>query len=212
MGVGGDFYNMITLSDSSFGIVMGDISGHGIAAAFLTAMLNMMIQNLTPQYYSPDQLLFHLNNQLYTLFEKSESMYFACVFYAVVNTKEGYIRYANAGQCLPLYVDAEQNIVAELDASGVPIGMIQNVQYRMGSFPYRPGDLILFYTDGLQDIYYREQPDEFTARMMEILSETRYVESLDEILDTVCDSFYLPEASEAKRMEMDDVSMILCRL
>jgi sigma-B regulation protein RsbU (phosphoserine phosphatase) len=212
MNVGGDFYNIITLNEDSFGIVMGDVSGHGIAAAFLTAMLNMMIKNLAPNYHDPDQLLFQLNNELYAMFEKSDYSHYACVFYAVVNTFERYVGYANAGQSLPLYVDAANNAVSELEVAGLPIGMMKDSRYEMKYIDFEKGDLLFLHTDGLQDAFYKDQPDEFTSRIKDVLSDIRANENLNEILDIVIDNFYRAASSEAKRMEMDDMSMILCRL
>ena len=212
MEVGGDFYNMLRLTEHSFGIVMGDVSGHGIAAAFLTAMLNSMIANLSPKYFNPDQLLFFLNNELYSVFEKSTYRLYACVFYAVVNTKDKYVRYANAGQSLPFYVDVGAGTVTEMESSGHPIGLLKDSRYEMKSLGYNRNDLLLFHTDGLQDAFYKNQPDEFTRRVREILSEIRFLPDMQEILDVICNNFYDSAASETARMEMDDVSMILCRL
>jgi len=212
MDVGGDFYNMLQLTDHSFGIVIGDVSGHGIAAAFLTAMLNMMITNLTPKYFNPDQLLFYLNNQLYTIFEKSTYQLYACVFYAVVNTKDKYVRFANAGQSLPLFVDVDMNDVSEMESAGLPIGLMKDAKYEMQSLTYSHNDLLLFHTDGLQDIYYKDQPDVFTQRIKDILLDIRFMGDMREILDIICNNFYNDAATGAKKLIMDDVSMILCRL
>jgi len=212
MGIGGDFFNVHPLTENSMGIVIGDVSGHGIAAAFLTVILKMMISNLIPKYYNPDQLLYYLNNELYDLFEKNEQTYYASVFYAVVNTRDKYIRFANAGHSLPLYVDSERNAVAEMESSGIPVGMMKDSRYEMQSLIYRPSDVMLFFTDGLQEIFYKNQPDEFVERMRVVLTEISQIDELKEVMDIICDNFYHSGASETKRMEMDDVSMILCRL
>jgi len=216
MGIGGDFYKITPLTEESFSIVMGDISGHGIAAAFLTTILNMMINNLAPVYYEPHRLLYYLNNELCALFEDSEYTYYACVFYAVVNTKDKSVLYANAGQSLPLHVETggeEGGVtVTELAASGLPVGMMKDSQYDYKSVGYNPSDLLLFHTDGLQDIYYKNQPDDFTRQMKKLLPDIFNIDDLKEILDVVCDNFYHTGMSETKKMEMDDVSMILCRL
>ena len=212
MGVGGDFYVMVPLTQHSYSIIMGDVSGHGIAAAFLTAILNMMIANLAPKYFNPDQLLFYLNNELCSLFEKSSSQLFACIFCAVINTKDKYVRYANAGQALPLYVNSGAAESIELESSGKPVGMMKDSRYSMRSIEYNRNDLLLFMTDGLQDVFYKDQPDEFTSRLKEILTDIRYVDDMREILDIVCNNFYNDAATGAARMAMDDVSMILCRL
>jgi sigma-B regulation protein RsbU (phosphoserine phosphatase) len=146
------------------------------------------------------------------MFEKSDYSHYACVFYAVVNTNERYVRYANAGQSLPLYVNTEENTVSELEVAGLPIGMMKDSRYEMKYIDYERGDMLFLHTDGLQDAFYKDQPDEFTSRIKDILSDIRANEDLNEVLDIITDNFYRAAASETKRMEMDDVSMILCRL
>jgi sigma-B regulation protein RsbU (phosphoserine phosphatase) len=212
MGVGGDFYNVLPLDGTSFGIVMGDVSGHGIAAAFCTALINMMIRNTALSDPEPGYLLFRLNNELFAMFENSETPLYACVFYAVVDTVNKKVTYANAGQCLPIHVNIESNTVRELDISGLPIGLIKDSIYNVGSILYEPSDLLLMHTDGLQDAFYKSQPDEFTRRITELLSEMRNTEELEIVLDAIYDQFYDTVASDTKRLEMDDVSMILCKL
>jgi sigma-B regulation protein RsbU (phosphoserine phosphatase) len=212
LGIGGDFFNVLRLSDDRFGVVMGDVSGHGIAAAFVTALLNMMIKNIAITHPEPHKLMFHLNNEVYGLFENSDSPMFACVLYAVVDISEGQVQYANAGQCSPFHVSAEDNNVSELELFGKPVGLMRDSVYEVKNIAYQPSDLMIFYTDGLQDALYKDQPDEFTEQMKELLSETRPRDSLSGILETICVHFYRVPDSEAKRMEMDDVSMIVCRL
>ncbi len=187
------------------------MSGHGIAAAFCTALINMMIKYLSITDPEPGMLLFLLNNELYAMVEKSETPLYACVFYAVVDTAERTVTYSNAGQSLPLHVNTNQNIVTEMENSGVPIGLIKDSTYNIKSIPYSPSDLMLLHTDGLQDVFYKGQPDEFTARITELLAESHRTEDLNEVLDAIYNQFYNIRASETERFEMDDVSMILCR-
>jgi sigma-B regulation protein RsbU (phosphoserine phosphatase) len=212
MGVGGDFYNLLPLTDDSFGIVMGDVSGHGIAAAFCTALINMMIKNLSLSDPEPGLLLFRLNNELHAMFENSETPLYACVFYAVVDTALKTITYSNAGQCLPLYVDTEKNNVCELEISGLPIGLIKDSIYNVGSLPYGASDLLLMHTDGLQDAFYKGQPDEFTRLITELLSEMRNTEDMEDVLDAIYNQFYNSNLTDNERLETDDISMILCKL
>jgi sigma-B regulation protein RsbU (phosphoserine phosphatase) len=216
MGVGGDFFNVLRLNSDSFGIVMGDVSGYGIAAAFVTALLNMMIKNLAMTHTGPAKVLFHLNNEMYGMFENSESPLYACVFFAMVNMSARVVRYANAGQNPPFFVDATDNTVQELELAGRPVGMMKDSTYKSGFINYRPSDLLLLHTDGLQDALYKEQPDEFARQMKEILLDISHHTSIDGMLDTICGNFcQTPETKPgAKRMDssVDDVSMIICRL
>lgn len=211
MGVGGDFYNILHLNDHCLGIVMGDVSGHGIPASFLTVTLNVMIKNLQSWHFEPGQLLFHLNNEMCGLFGKgSDPELYACVFYATVDTKKKQMHFANAGLTLPLLMK-NQN-VSELDAAGAPIGLIKGVKYEQQTLPYDSGDVLLAYTDGLQDCFYKNQPDEFLRNIKELLIELSGEEDMREILNVLCRYFYKADITEHERMEMDDVSMLLCIL
>ena len=210
MGVGGDFYNILRLDEDKFGIVMGDVSGHGIAASFLTVTLNVMVKNLDSWHLNPGQLLYHLNNEMCGLFGHGVNApdLYACVFYAIIDTNKKQIAFANAGLTLPLLVEGGK--VLELDVTGAPIGMIENIKYEQGAASYNNGDMLLFYTDGLQDCFYKNQPDEFLRHMKDILPALVSRE-MKEVLDSVCQYFYKIDASEHERMELDDVSMLLCR-
>ncbi|MCL2399733.1 MAG: fused response regulator/phosphatase [Defluviitaleaceae bacterium] len=214
MGIGGDFYNVLRLSEHCFGIVMGDVAGHGIASSFLTVTLNVMIKNLADWDLSPGDLLFHLNNDMCELFEagNDDSSLYACVFYAVVDTQNKKIRFANAGLVLPLLADSSTAKVIELEASGSPIGMIADTIYDQQEISYQQGDMVLFFTDGLQDNYYKNQPDEFSKHIKDLLSEMSGYKDMRVILDSICRCFYKIEATKTERMEMDDVSILLCKL
>ena len=212
MGVGGDFYNVLHPREGCLGIVMGDVSGHGIAASFLTVTLNVMIKNLDSWHSEPGHLLFHLNNEVCELFVHGagDPGLSACVFYALVDTKKKQIHYANAGLTFPLMMKGAQ--VTELEAAGAPIGMIKDVKYEQQTIRYSSGDKVLFYTDGLQDCFYKNQPDEFLRNIRDLLSELSDEENMQEILDVICRYFYKADITEHERMEMDDVSMLLCKL
>ena len=213
MGIGGDFYNVLRLNDHNFGIVMGDVSGHGIASSFLTVTLNVMIKNLSDWDLNPGDLLFHLNNDMCELLEAgNDSPLYACVFYAVVDTENKKIKFANAGLVLPLLTESSTAKVVELEASGAPIGMIADTIYDQKEISYQQGDMVLFFTDGLQDNYYKNQPDEFSRHIKDLLSEMSEYKDIRVILDSICRCFYKVEATKTERMEMDDVSILLCRL
>jgi sigma-B regulation protein RsbU (phosphoserine phosphatase) len=212
LGVGGDFYTIIPLSDASFGIVMGDVSGHGIASSFLTVTLNLMCKNNALLHAGPGDLLYALNNDMCALFDRDEFELYACVFYAVVDTKSRTVSFANAGLTLPLVAARDAGDVRELETVGVPLGFMRDMRYEQKSISYKPGDMLLLYTDGLQDTYYKDQPDAFLREIKDIFSELCGNEDMHAIMGDLCRHFYRPEASASERIEMDDVSLLLCRL
>ncbi|MCL1997589.1 MAG: SpoIIE family protein phosphatase [Turicibacter sp.] len=205
MGVGGDFYNVIPLNESSLGIIMGDVSGHGIAASFLTVTINAMVKNMYTNHFSPQRLLFQLNNELCKLLGKDFDLY-ACVFYAVIDTYTRSIRFANAGLTMPLFIPTNGE-VQEIEAVGVPVGMIENTRYEEQSISYKPSDMLLFYTDGLQDCFYKNQPHEFLARIKDILSERSNL-TMPQILENLCRHFCNQDTKDQK--SPDDTSLLLC--
>ena len=212
LDIGGDFYDVVHIHDDCISVVIGDVSGHGIAAALLTAMLNMMIRNLILKYPGPDQVLFHMNNEFYNIFVNSDHEMYACVFYAVFDTKQRKIYYSNAGAALPVFVDSNKKTAFELESSGLPIGLIKDSQYDYKTQEYSQGDMVFFHTDGLMDTFYKGRPDEFDRGLKEILLGAQAFKKPQEVIDAVLRSYYNYNASDTKKYELDDVSVILCRM
>ncbi len=212
MDIGGDFYDVLQIDSYCIAVVMGDVSGHGIAAALLTSMLNVMVKNLVTKYPAPNELLYHLNNEFCKIFENGTHEMYACMFYAVIDTKSKIIYYSNAGQVLPTFIDSDENKATELEASGLPVGLIKDSKYELQSCNYDDGDLLFFHTDGLSDTFYKESPDEFSARLKEILLDTKSLKNPSEIIDIVLSSFYNYNATDNEKLELDDVSIVLCKM
>ena len=213
MQIGGDFYDVVPLDDGIVAVAIGDVSGHGISAALLTAMMHMMIRNNAPKYYNPAQFLFHMNNAFNDIFENSGSHMYACLFYAVIDTTKRRLYYSNAGQALPIRFSARAGACMELDAAGMPIGMMRDADYEHHVSVYDENDHIIFYTDGLADNLYKENAEEFYTQMTTILRESCEAGlEPDAILDELTAVFFKDEWADGNRYELDDVSVILCRM
>lgn len=210
--VGGDFYDITKLDNSHIGIIIGDVSGHGISAALLTSMLNMMFSTLSPNCYEPNMLLIDMNKQFYNIFENSDNEMYACVFYAIIDIDSFKITYSNAGQAFPIYVNSKNNTASEIELGGVPIGLMKDSKYVNQTLEYNRGDLLFFHTDGLSDFLYKDKPEVFIKKLKATLeiSVKKYSDSLDEIIDIILEQFY--KFNEEKKYENDDVSIVLCKL
>ncbi|MDR1914310.1 MAG: serine/threonine-protein phosphatase, partial [Clostridiales bacterium] len=99
-----------------------------------------------------------------------------------------------------------------LDATGLPIGMMADATYEYHIKDYDTGDLLVFTTDGLSDAFYKENPEEFSTRFKDVLSDAHTLDDPQEIIEMILNSFYNYNALENEKFEMDDVSLILCKL
>ena len=211
MDIGGDFYEVIPWDSTHIGVIMGDVSGHGISAALLTSMLAQMAKTFAMKNPSPNELLQKMNADFCSIFSKGITDIYACVFCALIDAEEQTITYSNAGLSLPYYVDSVNHSAVELSSSGVPIGLLSESHYTNTTIPYSKGDLLFLQTDGLQDIYYKDKPEEYSLKVREILLEFMTSESA-ELTDFILNMFFPFEPSQMEKYAIDDVSLLLCRL
>ena len=148
--VGGDFFNLLRLEDGHVGCVIGDVSGKGIAAAMVMANTQSVLRTVAQRGgTAPEQVLAEAN-EILCAYMPSTKMFVTCL-YAILDTKSGRLRYANAGHDLP-YLRHAHN-VSELRATGMPLGLMRGMSYEEKEAVLEPGDSALFYSDGLVEAH-----------------------------------------------------------
>ncbi len=147
--IGGDFYDFISMRENKIAIILGDVSGHGIAAAFITSMVKSIIANNRKYLADPKIFLYNLNNSLVNKMFSN----FITIFYMVLSLDGRLLWFASAGHPPPLVYRGDSGIIEELKAEGTIIGAIENMEYGEREFPIRSGDKILLYTDGLLEVF-----------------------------------------------------------
>ena len=210
--VGGDFYSVKELDSEHIGIVIGDVSGHGISAALLTASISMMFNTMSPNHFMPNLLLKEMNDQFCKIFKHTGNEMYVCMFYAIIDTTKNTITYSNAGQVYPIFVNKEKGEAYELEIGGIPIGLMSESTYDVKEMQYSKGDYIFFYTDGLSDFFYKKEPDQFSEKLKYCLKENIdvYGNSLGAIIEGVLNEFY--DYNEKNKFEKDDISILFCKL
>jgi hypothetical protein len=137
--VGGDFFQTLTRSDGTLLIVIGDLSGKGVSAAMLVAVLVGAIRNQVESTFDPSAMLTTLNRRLVG---RSGGHFATCL--AAEIHPDGRMRIANAGH-LPPYLNGK-----EMDIEGsLPLGTVAEVNYPTREFTLQPGDRLTFMTDGV---------------------------------------------------------------
>ncbi len=156
--VGGDYYDFIFTRPELVGknrekgrwaLVIGDVMGKGVPAGLLMTMLRGMLRAEVLSGLPPDRILHDLN-QL-ALVDLEHSHRFVTLFYSDFDPRTRRLRYANAAHNPPLLWRAEQRSVSRLDAPGLLIGLQFDANYGCGSIILQPGDVLLYYTDGVTE-------------------------------------------------------------
>jgi serine phosphatase RsbU (regulator of sigma subunit) len=146
--VGGDYYDFLDLGRERLGLVVGDISGKGIAAALLMANLqaNLRSQCATALNH-PERFLQSVNLRF---FENSIDSAYATLFFAEYNDKTQRLRYANCGHLCALLLRRDHTL-ERLDSTCTVLGLFKEWNCSIGKCRLRPGDTLMLYTDGITE-------------------------------------------------------------
>ena len=147
--VGGDFYDFLRLDGSRVGLVIGDVSGKGIAAALVMANTQSVLRAVARRgNIAPGRVLAEANEVLYAYIPAGT---FVTCFYGVLDPESGRLVYANAGHDPP-YLQRGGN-AQELRARGMPLGLMPGMPYEEEETVLGAGDDLLFYSDGLVEAH-----------------------------------------------------------
>jgi sigma-B regulation protein RsbU (phosphoserine phosphatase) len=145
--VGGDYYDYFSRGGRHLELVIADVSGHAIGPALFMVETRSAIRANAGGIESPAAKLRVLNDFLFEDLDKSD--FFLTLFYLQYDIDHRLIRYANAGHPPPLLFRQRHQACLPLDADGLIVGVTEQVHFEEKSLPLEPGDIILFYTDGL---------------------------------------------------------------
>ncbi|WP_254053281.1 PP2C family protein-serine/threonine phosphatase [Singulisphaera sp. GP187] len=148
---GGDYYDFFPLSENRWGILIADVSGHGTPAAVMMAITHSIAHALPSFPDPPATMLNHVNQQLATLYTTNNEA-FVTAFYGIYDPAKRTLTYASAGHNPPRLKRCEDGSIIALDGVGnLPLGVMADVVYDQYTQALRPGDQIVFYTDGITE-------------------------------------------------------------
>lgn len=153
--VGGDFFNIFPLSDTSVGVFMCDVMGHGVRAALVTAMMRALGEQFSGAAGQPGELLTKINKTLWEILRQSGTNLYATACYVVADLAASRITFANAGHPSPLLVRNSPRVVEPImppRSGGPALGLFEDAQYQVHERELQANDLILLFTDGLFDV------------------------------------------------------------
>ncbi|WMJ72692.1 SpoIIE family protein phosphatase [Cytophagaceae bacterium ABcell3] len=188
--IGGDYYDFFEYSREKVAVAIGDVSGHGTSAAFNMAQMKGVFQSLIQLGFSPDTFMVHANNALAKCLEKAS---FITLSLFVIDTAERNIVFARAGHCPPMFFDSEKGELEMLNTRGIGLGLVRNKEYgnhiEKCKRPYKEGDLLLLYTDGILEAKNPEGEEYDYERLKNIVS-LNYQLSSSQITDAIISDVY----------------------
>jgi anti-sigma regulatory factor (Ser/Thr protein kinase) len=144
----GDFYDFVTLRDGRMALVIGDVCGIGPAAANDAALSRYTLRSLAARESDAGALLRSMNDLIHA---QSSNERFVRMLLGVLDPERAVLEYANAGHVPPVLYRAARGEAEWLGEGGLPLGVEDGTDYKVARIELEPGDMLVFYTDGLTE-------------------------------------------------------------
>jgi sigma-B regulation protein RsbU (phosphoserine phosphatase) len=201
--IGGDLYDFIPYSLSRLGIVIGDVSGKGAPAAIYAALVSGILRSHAPIEPGPAEMLKAVNM---SLAERRIEAQFVSLIYAVWDDQHRILTVANSGLPRPIHVQDGKNHVIE--ATGLPLGLFDDADYDEFRFRMKPGDMFVFFSDGILDARNRNGEMFGRGRVEQIVAECK-----GRTADCVVDSLFKAAAEHSAGVEtFDDQTVVAIKV
>jgi serine phosphatase RsbU (regulator of sigma subunit)/DNA-binding transcriptional regulator YhcF (GntR family) len=204
-GIGGDYYDLLSLPGGRWGIAIGDVSGKGIGAALLMASLqaSLRAQVLHP-HLDLSTLIGDVNRLVYECYPAD---FFATLFYAEYEPATRVLKYVNAGHNAPMVVRPRYDSceMYHLTSGGQPVGISPNSELTTTIFQFEIGDVLVAYTDGITEA---ENPrsDQWGEQRLERLLRSCSRESPERIVNGILDEVSAFADGQPQR---DDATLVV---
>jgi phosphoserine phosphatase RsbU/P len=201
--VAGDFYDFIVVDEQHLGILVADVSGHGMPAALIASMLKIALAAQVPHAADPAQVLFGLNEALCGNFQQ----HYVTAAYVYLDMTNRTLKYAGAGHP-PLLVWRESSTgVRDVLENGLFLGKFKKASYSSVEFPVTPGDWVLLYTDGIPEATNPSDVEFGTERFRQFLAAAQCT-SADQLADELLQELSQWSGRECGRDLNDDITLV----
>lgn len=199
ISVGGDLFDVLMLDDRHVGVLIGDVSGKGIPAALYMARLMSDFRFYVQKYRQPSELLDKLND---LLVDRSRHGMFVTLQFAVIDIWTGKLVHGDAGHLPMIHLRSGEAKTTSL-ASGPPLGVMKKMPFGDRDIQLAPGDMLVFYTDGIIEAK-NKQGKEFTLeRLLTCLH--RHWASAGQVVEECLRQVYMFTKSSPQN---DDITLV----
>ncbi|MBI3209429.1 MAG: SpoIIE family protein phosphatase [Candidatus Solibacter usitatus] len=198
--VGGDYYDLRQLGSDTWAFVVADVSGKGVSSAILASLLQGAFLAGGLAAMRLDHLMSHVNH---FLTERTGGEKYATLFCGVMSI-DGLLRWSNAGHCAPILLRRSGEMV-RLEASSLPLGMLEEATYTIERTQLQPGDKVIVYTDGVSEAA-NAMGRFFDAKRIESVARNCAAGSCKEMIDNL---FSAVDAFTEDTPQGDDVTAVV---
>jgi len=194
--VGGDYYDYLARPDGRMRLVIADVSGKGVAAALLMSATAAAVQLETNEPRKLGDVARHLNNELFALQDDGR---FVTVLLGELDPRSGQLKYINCGHNPALLVRRDGGEAIWLHASCTPVGMSPEMDCALEEITLAPGDIMVWYTDGLTEASDGDAKEFGTKRLLESVRMHSGGTARE-----ICDQLWRDVAAFTQRNSLDD--------
>jgi phosphoserine phosphatase RsbU/P len=201
--VAGDFYDFIPIDEKRIGILVADVSGHGMPAALISSMLKIALDGQIKCASDPASVLAGLNRALCGKFKG----HFVTAAYIFVDTEKQTLRYAGAGHPPLILRDQSAAATREFVENGLFLGFFPEATYTSVDLPFKPGDWGVLYTDGILETTDLSGEEFGVGRFKDFL-ESNHDLSAGQFVDRFLDELSRWSDAASGREPEDDITLL----
>ncbi len=204
--ISGDYFDFLQFKDGTHGLVVADVSGHGVSAGLLMTSLQMAFHTLAPENNSPVSVLERINH---IYIHNINFSTFVTVFFASLDPQTKLLSYANAGHNPPLIYRRATREQFWLKPTGAAIGLMEQFNVQPQSFQLMAGDILLLYTDGATEAFDSHDNEQFGfEKLAEVIGQNDSLPA-EALAGKIRQA--LNEFTRGKLFE-DDVTLVVCKV
>jgi PAS domain S-box-containing protein len=203
---GGDYFDYLSLPESTTGVAIGDVSGHAFDAALVMAQTRAYLRSIAQTSADPGEILTRINRVLTGDIPESQ---FVTLVFASLHAPSNTMRYASAGHTTGYVLDRSGVVKSELPSTGIPLGIFPDTSFETVAVPaLAEGDLVALFTDGVTEA---ENTKGIPFGAERALDEVR--RHRDEPASKIVHRVYRAVRDFAgRRAQDDDITMVICRV
>ncbi len=202
--VAGDFYDFIQIDDKHIGILIADVSGHGLPSALIASMLQVALTGQAIHAAEPVKVLAGLNRALCGKFTHN----FVTAAYLYVDLEKNLMRYAGAGHPPVRQWRDSTGKTAKVLENGLVLGMFEEAVYEALEFPLEAGDRYVLYTDGVLEAANSSEEQFGADRFMRFIENNKQL-AADQFAQTFLNELSRWSNQSAEQGQQDDITLLV---